>query len=97
MRNIKNPKTVNSTLANLISLKIKKEFVNKGFRKLYAKIHVEVVQGRVLLTGDVENEEHVISAVEISWSVPGVKEVINELKISETSDKFNATQSFGGV
>jgi osmotically-inducible protein OsmY len=75
-----------------ISGKIKKEFIAKGFKKLYTKIDSEVVQGRVLLTGFVETEEDVIKAVEICWSIDGVVEVINELKITESSNKFDTAR-----
>ncbi|MDX1924204.1 MAG: BON domain-containing protein [Rickettsiaceae bacterium] len=76
----------------LISTKIQKEFIAKGFKKLYTKIHVEVVQSRVLLTGDVESEDDILSAMDIVWSISGVKEVINELKVNENSSKFDTAQ-----
>ncbi len=75
-----------------ISARIRKDFVSKGFKKLYTKITVEVVESRVLLTGEVESEEDIISAVDIAWSAYGVKEVINELKVSEESNKFDTAQ-----
>ncbi|NDB83557.1 MAG: BON domain-containing protein [Alphaproteobacteria bacterium] len=77
---------------NLIYGKIKKEFIAKGFKKLYFKIGVEVVQSRVLLTGEVESDDDIINALEIVWGVSGVKEVLNELKVSEESKKFDAAQ-----
>jgi osmotically-inducible protein OsmY len=77
---------------SVIHTKLKKEFMVRGFKKLYYKITPEVVQGRVLLTGELESDEDVISAVDIAWSISGVKEVINELKISENSNKFDAAQ-----
>ena len=76
----------------LISTKIKKEFIKQGFKALYTKIDVEVIQRRVLLTGEVESDEDIIKAVDISWSVGNVKEVINELKVSENSNKFDTVQ-----
>lgn len=75
-----------------IAAKLKKEFISKGFKKLYTKINVEVVQSRVLLTGDVESDDDIMSAVEIAWSIYGVKEVLNELKLNENSNKFDTTQ-----
>ncbi|MDX1917381.1 MAG: hypothetical protein SFT68_05305, partial [Rickettsiaceae bacterium] len=51
-------RSLGSTLDdNLIYGKIKKEFISQGFKKLYFKIGVEVVQSRVLLTGEVESED----------------------------------------
>jgi osmotically-inducible protein OsmY len=75
-----------------ISAKIKKEFVSKGFKNLYAKINVEVVQSRVLYTGAVDSEEDIITAIDIAWNQKGVKEVINELSISEDSRNFHPSQ-----
>lgn len=75
-----------------IATKIKKEFISKGFKKLYARVYVEVVQGRVLLTGSVETEEDIIKSVEIAWSIYGVREVINEIKITDDAHKFNTTR-----
>lgn len=77
---------------NIISTKLKKEFIARGFKKLYTKITAEVVQHRVLLTGEVESDDDIVSAVDIAWSIAGVKEVINELKISEDSNKFDTVQ-----
>lgn len=72
-----------------ISTKIKKDFITKGFSKLYAKITFEVVDGRVLLTGTLEEDEDIRKAVEIIWEIEGIKEVINELKADSESTKFN--------
>lgn len=74
-----------------IATKIRKGFASNGFKKLYTKIGIEVVQGRVLLTGSVESEGDIIKAVEISWSIFGVREVINEIKIVN-DDKFRPGQ-----
>jgi osmotically-inducible protein OsmY len=75
-----------------IAAKLKKEFISKGFKKLYTKINVQVVQSRVLLTGEVESDDHIMSAVEIAWSIYGVREVLNELKLSDTSNRLNTAQ-----
>lgn len=75
-----------------LSAKIKKSFITEGFRELYTKIDVEVIQGRVMYTGTVQTEEDIMKAVEIAWKQEGVKEVINELKIDENSNHFNSMQ-----
>jgi len=51
--------------------------------KLFRDIGVEVYEGRVLLTGRVPSEEKRAEAVKISWSVVDVKDVINEVAVSE--------------
>jgi len=61
--------------------------------QLFNDVGVEVYEGRVLLTGRVPSEEKRAEAVRISWSVVDVKDVINEVAISENpfSDLANDT------
>jgi osmotically-inducible protein OsmY len=53
---------------------------------LFIKVDVEVVEGRVLLTGNVDNPEDRIAVARISWQSRGVREVLNELEINDQSD-----------
>jgi osmotically-inducible protein OsmY len=75
-----------------LSLKIKKEFIKRGFKNLYTKINVEVNQGRVLYTGYVINQEDTVAAIEIAWAQKEVKEVVNELIIDENNTGFDSAQ-----
>ena len=50
---------------------------------LFASIGVEVVEGRVLLTGAVPQPEDRVETVRIAWQVEGVREVLNEVQIAE--------------
>ena len=75
-----------------ISTSIKAAFIKKNFRELYTKIKVEVVAGRVLLTGRIDKEEDAMTAVSIAWEQKEVKEVINELKVDKLSNNFNLAQ-----
>ena len=75
-----------------ISSGIKKAFISKGFHDLYTKIDSQVMEGRVLYTGTVSKDEDVITAVDIAWSQQGVKEVVNELVVSENSNYFDAAE-----
>ena len=56
------------------------------------KIKIEVVQGRVLLTGTIDKEEDAVKAVEIAWNQKDVTEVINELKVDKNSRHFDLLQ-----
>ena len=49
------------------------------------KIGIEVFEGRVLLTGLVPTENMRAEAVQKSWSISGVKDVLNEIQISSGS------------
>ena len=75
-----------------ISLGIKRHFISKGFKALYTKISVNVVDGRVLYTGKVNSDQDIITAVDIAWNQKGVKEVMNELKVDENSSYFNPAE-----
>lgn len=48
------------------------------------KIGVEVFEGRVLLTGAVSSEKMRADAVGVAWKIAGVKDVLNEIQISES-------------
>lgn len=53
---------------------------------LFRRVNVEVNEGRVLLTGNVPKPEDKVSASDLSWQVGGVKEVLNELVVSDRSE-----------
>lgn len=44
---------------------------------------IEVYEGRALLTGVAASPEMRAAAVRLAWKVPGIKDVINEIQISE--------------
>jgi len=70
-----------------IKLNISGKFLGSD-NNLFLNIDTKVIEGRVLLTGIVENQEIRIDAVKRVWEVNGVKEVINEIEIgSKTTIK----------
>ena len=52
---------------------------------LFVDINTSVLEGRVLLTGLVDNQEIRIDAVRLVWEVEGVREIINEIEIGNRS------------
>ncbi len=52
----------------------------------FGAVNVEVVEGRVLLTGRVEKPEHRVEAVRFAWQEEEVVEVINEIRIGTSDD-----------
>ena len=50
---------------------------------LYNDISFSVVEGRVLLKGSVEKPEHRITATKLTWRAVGVREVINEIQVTD--------------
>ena len=49
----------------------------------FSQVSVQVYQGRVLLTGLVERPEMRVDAVRLAWQANGVREVINEIEVSD--------------
>ena len=46
-------------------------------------VEIEVVEGRVLLTGSVKKNQHRMDAIKLAWKVLGVREVINEIDVTD--------------
>ena len=65
-----------------IKLNLSTKFL-KSKKNLFLNVNANVTNGRVLLTGIVENQEIRIDAVKTVWEVPGVKEVMNEVEVGD--------------
>ena len=65
-----------------IKLNLSAKFL-KSENNLFLNINAKVIEGRVLLTGIVDNQEIRIEAVRKVWEVEGVQEVINEIEIGD--------------
>src|SRR5690606_8435188 len=50
---------------------------------LLASLSSTVNEGRVLLTGQVDDPQVPIQAIRLVWQVPGVREVINEIQVAQ--------------
>ena len=49
-------------------------------------VHLQVQEGRVLLSGVVQKQEQRLAAVKASWEEPGVREVINNIEVEKARD-----------
>ena len=63
-----------------IKVNIASKFISSD-DNLFININTNVLEGRVLLTGLVDNQEIRIDAVRRVWEIGGIKEVINEIEI----------------
>ncbi|MBU0799635.1 MAG: BON domain-containing protein [Alphaproteobacteria bacterium] len=52
--------------------------------KTFAKLSTTVNQGRVLITGVVQNPDDRVEAVRLAWQVDGVVQVINEIRVADS-------------
>ena len=63
-----------------IKVNIASKFISSD-DNLFININTNVLEGRVLLTGLVDNQEIRIDTVRRVWEIKGVKEVINEIEV----------------
>ena len=63
-----------------LKINITAKFINSD-DNIFVDVSTSVLEGRVLLTGLVANQEIRIDAVRRVWEVEGVKEVVNEIQI----------------
>jgi len=83
---------------SVIEAAISKDLFDRDLN-VFANLNVEVVEGRVLLTGFVPEQDDRLAAVKSSWAQDGVVDVINEIQIGDSSaitstarDKLIATE-----
>jgi len=56
---------------------------------MYRAVDMTVHEGRVLLTGEAPTPQARVDAVRLAWRADGVKTVINEIKVDDTSTLFD--------
>jgi len=67
-----------------IVTKIKDRFIQSNF-SLVTAADISVNDGSVLMTGKVKTPDEKVQATRIAWQIKGVREVVNELQVSDTS------------
>ncbi len=50
---------------------------------IFSNLNTRVIEGRVLITGVVEDPQQRLEAVRIAWQVEDVREVINEIEVAD--------------
>tara|TARA_B100000530_G_scaffold123842_1_gene77391 strand:- start:550 stop:1056 length:507 start_codon:yes stop_codon:yes gene_type:complete len=73
-------------------LRIKTEINHNLFQKdhkLFGAVKVSVDNGKVLITGSVPNPQDRIEISKLSWKVDGVREVINEVQVTNKASFTN--------
>ena len=59
-------------------------------KKYFLSVKLKVLDGRIFMTGKVENPEEKLKLTKLAWETQGVRSVRNDIKIKE---KFNLKQS----
>ncbi len=65
-----------------IQLRINARFLNYD-PDLFRRVETEIVEGRVLLTGNVPRPDDRVQAARLTWRVAGVREVLNEIAVND--------------
>lgn len=66
-------------------------WVSKDF-DMFRKVTLNVMEGRVMLTGWVERQDQREEAVRLTWQVPGVREVYDEIQVTTDSGTWSDTK-----
>ncbi len=84
-RSVSQERTTKDALRDTdIALGLNKRLLSHSAR-LFSDVSIDVVEGRVLLTGTVPTREDKITATELAWATPGVTAVEDELTVAEDS------------
>ena len=67
-----------------IQAKINELWLREETTDIFRKLDLTVNQGRVLITGVVQDPQHRVDAVRLAWKPEGVKQVINEIRVAES-------------
>ena len=59
---------------------------------LFREVTLTVTEGRVMLTGSVAKQDTRIEAVRLTWQVAGVRQVIDEIQVTDESGFVSAVQ-----
>ena len=71
---------------SLTDAKIATLIRDKWFRynvDTFTKLNLSINQGRVLVTGAVQDPQHRVEAIRLIWEVKDVKQVINEVQVAD--------------
>jgi len=78
----KEERSFNNYVEDTIILAQLKNLYFSNNEKIFFQISIDVLEGRVLLTGSVEQIDERIEATKLAWAIEGVNQVINEIQIS---------------
>lgn len=59
---------------------------------LFANVSTTVIEGRVHLSGTVPTNEDRVKATRLAWATPNVKEVVNDIEVTNETDVFDGAR-----
>ena len=84
------PRSVGTQIDDSIMQKNLSARIILSDKKYLMSINSKVLDGRIFLTGKVDNPEEKLKLTKLAWETPGVRSVRNDLKVKE---KFDIKQS----
>ncbi len=84
------PRTVGTQIDDSIMQKTISAKILAKDKKYFLTIKTKVLDGRIFITGKVDNPEEKLQITKLAWESKGVRSVRNDIKIK---DKFNFKQS----
>ena len=60
--------------------------------ELYTSVATSVIEGRIHLSGTVPTNEHRLTATRIAWETPNVKEVVNDIEVTNEGDLLDTVR-----
>jgi osmotically-inducible protein OsmY len=69
---------------SVIQTKLADSFIQTN-QSIFLNVETSVNNGSVLLTGKLKTQKEKITATRLSWEIKGVREVINEIQLSEAN------------
>ena len=79
---------------------IKTKLADKFLRtdvELVEKVSIAVNEGAVLLTGTISTQEKKINATRLAWEIKGVREVVNEVNVTDSASLKTRAKDFAAA
>lgn len=81
---------------SVIKTKLSDKFLRDDV-DLVGGVSVSVNEGAVLLTGIVTDQDKKINATKLAWEIKGVREVVNEIEVSQQTSLKNRAKDFAAA
>ena len=79
---------------------IKTKLADKFLRtdvELVEKVSIAVNEGAILLTGTISTQEKKINATRLAWEIKGVREVVNEVNVTDSASLKTRAKDFAAA
>ena len=80
------PRTVGTQIDDSIMQKIISAKILAKDKKYFLSVKTKVIDGRIFITGKVDNPEEKLILTKLAWEIKGVRSVRNDIKIKQEFD-----------